>query len=105
MIPTILLAAAAATQATPVPADNAGTCAKPVLIDSPTVASAVMNSEMKQAQDYIDCMTKAITAQRTSAEQALQTAQVSAQKTNAMITDLNDFIAKAKAYQEEHAGN
>ncbi|WEK45148.1 MAG: hypothetical protein P0Y56_08865 [Candidatus Andeanibacterium colombiense] len=104
MILTIILAAAAAAEPLPAAAADA-TCSKPVFINSPTVTPTVMSSQMKQAQDYIDCMSKAITAQRSLAEQSLQTAQAAAQKTNGMITDLNDFITKAKAYEEEHSGN
>ena len=103
MILTILLVAA--TAAEPLPIDATASCSKPVLVNSPVVTPTVMSSQMKQAQDYIDCMSKAITAQRASAEQAFEVAQSAAQKTNAMISDLNDFIAKAKAYQEEHSGN
>jgi len=105
MILTILLAAATAAVPVTANADADGTCSKPVFVNSPTVTGTVMASQMKQAQDYIDCMTKAITTQRDLAEQTLQTAQAAAQKTNAMISALNDFIAKAKEYQEEHSGN
>lgn len=105
MILHILLAAAAAGgPAEPAQAEGP-TCAKPVLVESPTITATVMTAQMEQAQDYVDCMSKAIEAQRKVADETLQLARGAAEKTNAMIVEVNDFVAKVKTYQEEHSGN
>ena len=105
MILAILLSFAAAADtgdgSTTVPVD----CAKPTLTKQSSISAQEMNGLMARAQAYVTCMSKAIEAQRKLADDTLEKAKVAAGKSNAMVQDVNAFIADVKAFQEDHSGN
>ncbi len=80
-------------------------CTKPVLLDRPNLSAPELKSVMDRAQAYLTCMSAAIEAQRSKANDMFEHAKAEGEKSNAMVTDVNAFVAQVKAYQSEHSGN
>ncbi len=100
MFALLLLAAAAdVAAASPTPA-----CSKPTLASRPGMPATEAQATLQRAQTYVECMTKAIEAQRSIANDLLEKARAEAQKNNDMIKEVNDFVAQAKTFQEQQSG-
>ena len=76
------------------------TCAKPALPDR-ALQPAELNGLMHAAQAYIDCMEKTIAVERADADTLLEKARAQAEKSNAMVAEVNAFIKAVQAYQAE----
>jgi hypothetical protein len=96
-----LLASMAAQTVAPAEAGPvASECAKPALVKREGMSATELNGTMQRAQAYVSCMSAAIEAQRKLADETFVKAKEAAERNNAMVTQVNAFIAEVKAYQE-----
>lgn len=108
MIAALLVIAAAAGGQAPAVAAAAeperSECIKPALLDNRAISAAQLAQLVERAQDYIACRSKEIEAQRQVADETLTVARAAAERSNAMIVDLNAFVAAVKEYLDERSG-
>lgn len=77
-------------------------CSKPALVERMSVPKEDLAALFERGQSYSDCMSKAIEAKRANANRLMDEAKAEAEASNAMVKEVNDFVAALRAYEAEH---
>lgn len=78
-------------------------CSKPDLPDR-SLQAVEVKGILQRSQAYLECMQKVIETERSKASTMIEAAHAQAEKSNAMIVDVNEFVKKVKDFQAEHQG-